>query len=199
MVPRVDLNAICAIVMQMRYAMILAVVAAPAFADCPVVEDNSAALLDLIDRAQSAQNANIGRSVSGEMWRIYLQAPDTAAQTVLDQGMSRQRQGDYLGSIGEFGKLIAYCPDYAEGYNQRAYSHFLRGDYANALPDLDEAVRLNPYHVAALSGRALTLMNLGRLEEARAQMLDAVALNPWLSERALLADGAPLEQKGEDI
>lgn len=188
----------------MRYALILAVLAAPAFASpvfaqCPAAADNSRALLNLIAKAQGAQNQNIGRRVSGDMWQIYLDAPDEAAQAVLDQGMSRQRTGDYLGSIDEFTKLIAYCADYAEGYNQRAYSHFLRGDYDSALPDLDAAVRLNPYHIAALSGRALTLMNLGRLEEARAQMLAAVELNPWLSERALLADGAPLGIKGKDI
>jgi hypothetical protein len=53
--------------------------------------------------------------------------------------------------------------------------------------------------VAAQSGRGLTLMNIGRIAEARTQMLAAVANNPWLSEKALLADGAPLGQIGEDI
>ena len=38
-----------------------------------------------------------------------------------------------------------------------------------------------------------------RIAEAREQMLAAVANNPWLSEKALLAKGAPLGLKGEDI
>ena len=65
--------------------------------------------------------------------------------------------------------------------------------------DLDRALVLQPRHVAAQSGRGLTLMNLGRSAEAREQMLAAVANNPWLSEKALLAKGAPLGLKGEDI
>ena len=39
----------------------------------------------------------------------------------------------------------------------------------------------------------------GLFEEARAQLLIAVENNPWLSEAALLADGAPLGPKGKDI
>lgn len=183
----------------MKYALILAVIAAPAFADCPAPQDTSRELLNLIARAQGAENFNDGRRVSGKMWEVWLRAPDAAAQEVLNAGLERRDAYDFGGALKEFDRLADYCPEYAEGFNQRAYVHFLRGDYEKALPDLDEALRLNPYHIAAQSGRALTLMNLGRLEEARAQLLIAVENNPWLSEKALLAKGAPLGLKGEDI
>ena len=83
--------------------------------------------------------------------------------------------------------------------SQRAFSYFLTENFDAALVDLDAALRLSPDHVGAQSGRALTLMNLGRIEEARTQMQEALENNPWLSERALLAKGAPLGPKGEDI
>lgn len=184
--------------------MILAVLAAPAFAaatfaECPAPADSSGELLNLIAKANAAQDVNAGRRVSNEMWKVWLRAPDAAAQEVLDAGMGRRDAYDFAGAIEEYDRLVDYCPDYAEGYNQRAYVHFLRQDFTPALADLDAALRLQPYHVAAQSGRALTLMNMGRLEEARAQLLIAVENNPWLSEAALLADGAPLGRKGEDI
>ncbi len=178
---------------------ILAVIAAPAFAECPKPEDTSAELLNLIAKANAAPDMNAGRRVSDEMWQVWLRAPDEAAQEVLKAGMGRRDAYDFVGAITEYDRLIDYCPTYAEGYNQRAYIHFLRGDHANALVDLDAALVLQPHHVAAQSGRALTLMNLGRLEEARAQLLIAVENNPWLSEAALLAEGAPLGLKGKDI
>ena len=31
-------------------------------------------------------------------------------------------------------ELIAYCPDYAEGYNQRAFAEYLRFNYSAAIP-----------------------------------------------------------------
>ena len=188
----------------MKLALILALVAAPAFAapafaECPMPADTGPEMLNLIEKAQAAENFKEGRSVSDEMWQVWLRAPDEVAQSVLDAGLVRRNAYDFAGAFKEFDRLASYCPEFAEGFNQRAYIHFLREDYAKALPDLDIALRLNPYHIAAQSGRALTLMNLGRLDEARAQLLIAVENNPWLSEAALLAEGAPLGPKGKDI
>jgi len=178
---------------------VLVFLAAPVLAECPQPEDTSAETLALIAKAQDARNYQEGRGVSGEMWQVWLRAPDEAAQAALDAGMARRDVADFAGALAHYDRLVAYCPTYAEGYNQRAYIHFLSGAHENALPDLDKALELNPHHVAAQSGRALTLMNLGRIDEARAQMLIAVQNNPWLSEAALLGDGAPLGPKGKDI
>lgn len=95
--------------------------------------------------------------------------------------------------------LIAYCPAYAEGYNQRAFVNFLRQDYQSALTDLDRALALSPNHIAALSGRALSLLGLQRVEEARVALKRALDLNPWLPERHLAAPGGPLAPPGDDI
>lgn len=184
----------------MRILIILALLSGPAFAaDCPASADTSAELTTLFEEARAAPDSRAGRVVSDKMWQVWLRAPDAAAQEVLDRGMRRRDAYDFLGALTEFDRLVAYCPDYAEGYNQRAYIHFLREDYEKSLTDLDAALALQPQHVAAQSGRALTLMNLGRIAEARAQLLIAVENNPWLSEAALLTEGAPLGPQGEDI
>lgn len=133
------------------------------------------------------------------MWQVWLRAPNAQAQEVLDRGMRRRDSYDFAGAFKDFDRLASYCPTYAEGFNQRAYVQFLQGGFEGALKDLDIALSLNPDHVAAQSGRALTLMQLGRIPEARLQMLAALKNNPWLSERALLHEGAPLGPKGEDI
>ena len=122
-----------------------------------------------------------------------------ASQEVLDAGLRRRDSYDFAGALSEFDRLTAYCPTYAEGFNQRAYINFLQEDYEAALVDIDIALGLQPLHIAAQSGRALTLMKLGRIDEARAQLLIAVDNNPWLSEAVLLAEGAPLGPKGKDI
>jgi len=130
--------------------------------------------------------------VSDKMWQVWLQAPDPAAQELLERGMRQRESYNYAGAFETFNRLATYCPTYAEGFNQRAFVSYLRGDFPTALQDLDAALTLQPDHVAAQAGRALTLMQLGRIKEARSQMLIAVENNPWLSEKALLAQGAPL-------
>ena len=102
--------------------------------------------------------------------------------------MSRRASYDFLGARAVLGRLVDYCPDYAEGYNQRAFASYLASDYEAALADLDRALEILPNHVAALSGKSLTLMGLERFDEAQQVLREAVALNPWLQERALLVE-----------
>ena len=173
--------------------------AGPLWTACPAAPDHSVDIDALIEAAQSATNMNEARDVSGKLWALWTDAPDEIAQTMLDAGMRKRQSYDFLGALEELNELVEYCPEYAEGYNQRAFVNFLRRDFAPALVDLDRAIELSPKHIAAISGRALTLLGLGRIDEARATLLEALDLNPWLSERALLEKGGALAPKGEEI
>ncbi len=128
------------------------------------------------------------------LWLIWMAAPDAKAQDLLDQGMQKRRESDWAGSTAVLDALVAYCPAYAEGYNQRAFTQFLAKDYTTALDDLDRALAIEPQHLGALTGKALTLIGLDRMDEAQVILRQAIALNPWLNERQLL-----IEPEGEDI
>lgn len=171
----------------MKYAILAAMISGPALAQtCPDAPDHSAALGSLLQSVQQAPNEAAARQISNDMWQYWADAPDDYAQELLDEGMSRRASYDYDGAMVALDALVAYCPDYAEGYNQRAFVNFLRQDFAAALPDLDRAIELSPRHVAAIAGKALTLVGLERKAEAAVSLREALALNPWLSERALL-------------
>ena len=128
------------------------------------------------------------------LWRLWAMAPDPQSQELLDRGMRARSSFDFIEALATFDRLVAYCPDYAEGYNQRAFVNFLRRDFDKALVDLDKALERNPQHVAAMTGKALTLIGLGREEEAQEVLRAAVALNPWVPERQILRkkDGVDL-------
>jgi tetratricopeptide (TPR) repeat protein len=111
--------------------------------------------------------------------------------------MRKRAAWDFLGAEEDFNALVAYCPEYAEGYNQRAFVSFLQQDFQAALPDLERAIALSPDHVAAMSGRALTLIGLGQAEEGKSALEQALALNPWLPERSLLP-GLKAETNSEE-
>lgn len=170
-----------------------------AYAECPAPQDIKAPMERLIERVQNAPDGRSAARVSGEMWGLWLTAPNEIAQEVLDRGLKRREVFNFAGALEDFNKLIEYCPAFAEGYNQRAFVHYLTEDYENALKYLDIALELQPLHIAAQAGRGLTLMQLGRIAEAREQMLVAVANNPWLGEAQLLSKGAPLGPLGEDL
>jgi tetratricopeptide (TPR) repeat protein len=179
----------------MKWFIPFAVLAAPAVADqCPAGPNHSARIAEIILALNDAPSAQASRPLSQELWELWLDAPDAAAQDMLDQGMAQREGADFLSARDTLDGLVEYCPNYAEGYNQRAFASFLRRDYAAALVDLDAALALMPNHIAALSGKGLTLMGLGRSEEGQDALRGALGLNPWLAERSLIA--AP---EGTDI
>ncbi|MEX0351303.1 MAG: hypothetical protein AB3N15_17910 [Paracoccaceae bacterium] len=188
--------------MRYLFASLLSCLAATTIAaadTCPMAPDHSARLDALILEVQKAPSEAQARQISNQMWEIWADAPNEQSQAILDRGMSKRAAWDLLGALDDFNRLVDYCPDYAEGYNQRAFVNFLRQDYAAALVDLDRALNLSPRHVAAMSGKALSLMGLGRTGEASLVLDQALKLNPWLPERNLASPGGPLERKGEDI
>ena len=162
------------------------VLATPLLAECPQDPSVSEALVGIVDDMRDAPDQGTAQRLSGQMWDIWLKAPDAKAQFMLDEGLTQLRYGDYAASRTALSELIAYCPAYAEGYNQRAYAAFLSGDYAAALIDLDVAIDLQPVHLGALTGKARTLIELGENDAAQIALRRALDINPWLGERALL-------------
>lgn len=180
---------------MLRYVFTLSVVAVqPALADCPAAPDIDADVAGILTEIQAAPTEMKARELSNELWKLWAKAPDEPAQELLDRGMSARASYDFIGALDALDRLVAYCPDYAEGYNQRAFVNFLREDYEAALPDLERALERRPTHVAALAGKALTLMGLGRQDEAQLVLREALELNPWLPERGLLRTPA-----GQDL
>ena len=160
----------------------------PALADCPAAPNIIDAESDIFARIQSAETEMAARVLSNGLWELWTMAPDEPAQALLDRGINARAAYSFVDATDAFDRLVDYCPDYAEGYNQRAFVAFLRQDFEAALTDLDRAIALSPRHVGALSGKALSLMGLGRNDEAQVVLREAVGLNPWLSERHLLID-----------
>ena len=160
--------------------------ATTATAECPPPPDIAEQQTVILGQIRAAASERDARILSNQLWDLWATAPDELAQEMLDQGMTARASYDFLTAINAFDRLTDYCPDYAEGYNQRAFVNFIRQDYAAALIDLDLALERAPEHVAAMSGKALTLMGLDRHDEAQEVLRDAVRLNPWIPERGLL-------------
>lgn len=180
--------------MRIPFLTAALLLAAPAFAACPPPPDIAEAQEALFAEARAATTPAEGQAVAPELWKLWATAPDEPAQALLDRGMEARASWDFLAALDALDRLVDYCPDYAEGYNQRAFVHFLSQNYDAALVDLDLALERAPSHVAAMSGKALTLMGLGRQDEAQAVLREAVALNPWIPEAHLLR-----EPEGEDL
>ncbi|WP_078059184.1 tetratricopeptide repeat protein [Tropicimonas marinistellae] len=153
---------------------------------CPPYAGDETRRQDLMRAVKEADDAGTARHLTNQLWEIWADAPDAHAQDLLDEGIDRRVAFDLDNALAAFDALIDYCPEYAEGYNQRAFVLFIRQDFTTALDALDRALDLSPEHLGALTGRAMAYMALGRDAEALLDLEKALALNPWLKERDLL-------------
>ncbi len=181
----------------MRLLAIALLVPAAAFAGCPSVPDTADAQAAAHTILLNAESEAEARAAETTLWQIYFTAPDKTAQDLLDAGIARREAYDLAGAEEFFDTLIEYCPDYPEGYNQRAFARFLREDYDGALEDIDLVLKDMPLHFGALSGRALTLMQAGRFELGQEALREALEVDPWLRERAMLV--VPLDPPGDEL
>ena len=177
----------------MKVIATICCLAAPtlAAAQCPDLPPRSETHTRLMIEVAKAGSEAEARQLNNQLWEIWTTAPDQAAQEILRRGMERRASYDFAGALKDFATLIDYCPNYAEGYNQRAFVHFIRGDHQQALNDLERALEITPDHIGVISGMALTLMELGQMREGQIVLREALKLNPWLPERHRLI---PLDQ-----
>lgn len=62
-------------------------------------------------------------------------------------------RGDYDRAVADYTHALELNPQFAEAYNNRAYTYMKLENYVLALPDLDRAIELRPNYVNALMNR----------------------------------------------
>jgi len=141
----------------------------------------------LFKALKTAKTEREGRLAENAIWNWWLdQAPSVEVREAIDHGMKRREAYDFEAAEKSFDTAVEQAPDYAEGWNQRAFVRFLRDDIDGSLSDLEKAVDLDPDHFAAWSGMYHVLIRMGRPEVAVSALSRAVTIHPWLKERGML-------------
>jgi tetratricopeptide (TPR) repeat protein len=171
----------------MRLALLLTVLPGLTLAqECPESPDIAAERDHLLSILATTTSPAEARPIADSLWILWRTAPDEHSQELLDRGIARREAYDLEDSEGILDELIDYCPDYAEGYNQRAFTRFLRQDYESSLEDLEHVLETEPHHFGALSGKAVVFLSMGRMILGQSSLREALEVHPWLNERVML-------------
>ena len=179
-----------------RLAALLLALALPAAAaaeSCgplPDRADTREALLSALSGADSAEKA---RAAEKAVWMFWYEAPDPRAQELIDRARDRLRWHDPQAALEAADDLTAYCPAYAEGWNQKAIALFMLERWEDSLAAIEQVLAREPRHFGALSGRAQILMRQGRVGRAQAARDAAAEIHPWIGGRR------PPEPPGEEL
>lgn len=174
--------------MRLLAPALLIALAAPAAAEtCASGPDRSAERAALFETLRDAPDERAGEEAASAIWRFWFVAPDAKAQTLLSAAQNAVGEGLPESALGALDELIAYCPTYAEAWNQRATLRFILRDYEGSLADVEKVLELEPLHFGALAGKAVMLIGMGRTDEGQEALRAAAEIHPWLRERRHIA------------
>ena len=149
--------------------------------------DRETQLNNIFARFRSATNETQSRIVTGDMWHVFMMAPDAETANDMNHALQAIREFNMERALSILNKMVVRHPSFAEAWNQRAYVHFLKREFPKSLENCEKVLELEPRHIGCLTGMArILIQHLGRPQAGVRQLKKAVALNPWLRERELL-------------
>lgn len=163
--------------------IVITFLASPSLAEtCPAPRpERSEIRMELLDRLAATKTPMEGQSAADALWMLWMRGPDERATLLLRQGMAAMREAALGRAEDILTELVAYCPDFAEGWNQRAFTRFLAGRDEASLADIEEVLKREPSHFGALSGQARIYLRQGRAELAQIAIGKAISVHPWLA------------------
>ena len=104
-----------------------------------------------------------------------------AAETVYNQGVYLQQQGQQEEAIAKFDEAILLDPQHVGAYNNRGIAYQNLGQYDRAIQDYDEAIRLNPQNTMTYNNRGSVYHTLGQHQRAIQDYDEAIRISPQLA------------------
>jgi tetratricopeptide (TPR) repeat protein len=110
----------------------------------------------------TAGNAEEAQPIAVTIERLWLlNDSDTIAYLMERAGRALTEKNTDL-ALRFLDQVVDLAPDYAEGWNRRAYAHFISGDVERALGDLRRCLALEPAHFRALEAVASIFRERGQ-------------------------------------
>jgi tetratricopeptide (TPR) repeat protein len=114
----------------------------------------------------TADNEQQARPISVAIERLWLFADSDTIGLLMDRAAKAVSVKNLDLASRLMDAVVDLAPDYAEGWNRRAYVHYLRSDLERMLGDLRRCLALEPNHYRALDGLAQILRESGQKKAA---------------------------------
>lgn len=137
------------------------------------VRDNLYALLSTAGDKKQADK------VMAALNRLYLTSGSPTIDLLMKRGIKSINDKKLEGSLKFLDSVIDLAPDYAEGWNRRAYVYYQRNEYRRAAGDLRRVLALDPNHFRALEGLGSILREIGDERGALKVFDTLVGIHPF--------------------
>ena len=141
----------------------------------------------------------LGRQIAVSIEKIWRIPGGDTVNLLIDraEGFSQKNENDK--ALKLLDAAVDLAPDYAEGWNRRAFAHFRLGNNEGALGDLRRTLALEPNHFRALEGMAKVLTGVGEKKGALKAYEELLRVHPTVEGAQTAIDDLKKAVEGQGI
>jgi tetratricopeptide (TPR) repeat protein len=166
----------------------------------PTTADEKSRLLsDLYAHLATADTPDAAKKIQATIERLWTHSGSDTVNLLMQRASKALGAKDHDQALKFMDYVVQLAPDYAEGFNRRAYIHFARNDMASAVGDLRRALALEPNHFRALDGLAQIWRQTGNAKGALSVVKQLLEIHPYWEGAARMAEELAREVEGQGI
>jgi hypothetical protein len=163
------------------------------------VEERDRILADLYAHLATAPDAETAKPIAGTIERLWTFSGSDTIELLMGRARKAIDAKNTALAIKLLDAVVELAPDYPEGFNRRAYVHFIDKQYERALGDLRRVIALDPNHFKALEGLSRVMRELDRKPAAHAVLRRLLEVHPFAEGARQTADEIGREVEGQGI
>ena len=154
---------------------------------------------DLYAHLATAPDAEASKPFAEAIERLWLSPGSDTVTALIERAVqaSNQQRNDL--ALQLLSAVVELAPDYAEGWNRRAYVFYSEGDYERALGDLRRVLALDANHYKALDGVGQIMRQLDRKPQALKAYEKLLSVHPFWSNVQSTVDELRREVDGRAL
>ena len=139
------------------------------------------------------------RRVAEAIERVWLNSGSDTIDVLMERSMKAVGDKNYDLALKLLDHVVALAPDYTEGWNRRAYVHYMKSEVDLALGDLRRTLALDPNHFKALDGLGQILREIGQKRPALKAFKQLLDVHPYWSGAQDAVDELESDVEGQGI
>jgi tetratricopeptide (TPR) repeat protein len=135
-------------------------------------------LADLYANLATAEDEIHAKPMAEAIERLWLHSGSDTVDVLMQRAYAAIQAKRHDLALKLLDTVVELAPDFAEGWNRRAYVFYSQNEFERALGDLRRALALEPNHFKALDGLGQIMKELGRKKAALKAFKELMAINP---------------------
>lgn len=157
------------------------------------------ALADLYAHLATSENEAAAKTVAQSIEKLWLNSGSDTVALLMERAIGAAQTKKPQLALQMFDAVVEMAPDYAEGWNRRAYLHFSEDRMEQAIGDLRRVLALDPNHFKALDGLAHILKDIGQKKGALAAVRKLLEIHPFAEGAKQMHDELAREVEGQAL